>query len=83
MQSRVFKWKYSNRAVYHYITVTSGGVVKYTRSIITVVQNGKVLYKFRNVCLLQVYNRIEGHLRFYGQASKQERTFPGHGKPQY
>ena len=64
----------------HYITVTRAGVVKYKNSTIIVEQNGLIQYRFRNTRVLQVYNRIEGHLKFYGLSSPPGRTFPGYGE---
>lgn len=64
------------------ITVTRAGVVRYTDNTITVVERskGEILYKFENIKVLQVYNRIEDYLTFSGSSSPRGRSFPGHGE---
>lgn len=63
-----------------WIEVMNMGVVKYEDNTIIVEQGGVVLYKFRNMRVLQVYNRIEGYLTFYGSSTPSGRTFPGYGE---
>ena len=85
IQNRMFKvpkGKFSSR-IYRTITVTRAGVVLYKDNTVTVVHKGKVQYRFRNIKVLQVQNRIEGYLKFYGNASPRGRTFPGYGKLPY
>ena len=80
MQDHVFPRESQSREVQH-ITVTRAGVVRYTDNTITVVERkGKTLYKFENIKVLQVYNRIEGYLTFPGGSSPRGRTFPGYGE---
>ena len=55
-------------------------MVVYKDNTVTVVYEGKIQHRFRNIKLLQVSNRIEGYLRFYGRASPKGRTFPGFGE---
>lgn len=63
------------------IIVTRTGVVRYSDNTITVVeQKGKTIYKFENIKVLQVFNRIEGYLTFPGGSSPRGRTFPGYGE---
>ena len=38
-----------------------------------------VLYRFKNIEVLQVYNRVEGFLTFYGSVVPSGRAFKGHG----
>lgn len=81
IQNRVFKvpkGKFLSR-IYRYITVTRAGVVLYKDNTVTVAHKGKIRYRIRNIKVLQVQNRIEGYLKFYGSASPRGRTFPGYG----
>ena len=55
-------------------------MVKYEDKVITVERGGRVLYKFQNIRVLQVYNRIEGHLTFYRSSTPTGRNFPGYGE---
>lgn len=82
IQNRVFKvprGKFSSR-IYRTIRVTREGVVLYKDNTVTVAYKGKLRYRFRNIKVLQVQNRFEGYLKFYGSASPRGRTFPGYGK---
>ena len=80
MQDRVFPRLRRSREVQR-ITVTRAGVVRYTDNTITVVERkGETLYKFENIKVLQVHNRIEGYLTFPGGSSPRGRSFPGFGK---
>ena len=80
MQDRVFPRVRRPREVER-ITVTRAGVVRYTDNTITVVdRKGETLYKFENIKVLQVYNRIEGYLTFSGGSSPHGRSFPGFGE---
>ena len=63
-----------------WIRVKREGVVKYEDNVITVERGGRILYKFLNIRVLQVYNRIEGHLTFYGSSTPSGRNFPGYGE---
>ena len=63
-----------------YITVTRAGVVLYRGNTIVVEQEGKPPFKFNDVKVLQVYNRIEGYLTFFGSSSPPGRIFPGYGE---
>jgi hypothetical protein len=74
----VFKGKFSSR-IYRTITVSRAGVVLYKDNTVFVVYKGEVRYRFRNIKVLRVQNRIEGYLTFYGSASPRGRTFPGYG----
>ena len=65
------------------VTVTRTGAVEYRDNTIFVkLQEGKIPYRVKEIKVLQVYNRIEGHLTFRGSASPPEkpRDFPGYGK---
>lgn len=74
--------KQESREVVQQITVTRAGVVRYTDNTITVIErkSGEFLYKFENIKVLQVYNRIEGYITFPGSSSPRGRTFPGYGE---
>ena len=63
-----------------WIRVTREGVVKYEDNVLIVERGGKILYKFLNMRVLQVYNRIEGYLTFYSSSTPQGRNFPGYGE---
>ena len=63
----------------YYITVTRKGTVRYRYRKLVVKENGKTQYIVRNVNNLQVYNRIEGLLKFTGSAKPRNREFPGYG----
>lgn len=82
IQNRMFKGKLSSR-IYRTITVTRAGVVLYKDNTIFVVYKGKVRYRFRNIKVLRVQNRIEGYLKYSGSTSPRGRTFPGYGKLLY
>lgn len=80
MQDHVFPRVRQPREVQR-ITVTRAGVVRYADNTIAVVEReGKTLYKFENIKVLQVYNRIEGYLTFPGSSSPRGRSFPGYGE---
>ena len=65
----------------HYdIIVTREDVVKYSNQVIVVEQKGRIVCLFRSIKKLQVHNRIEGYLNFFGSSSPPGRTFPGHGE---
>ena len=81
-QNQVFTGKFSSR-IYRTISVTRAGVVLYKDNTVFVVHKGKVRYRFRNIKVLRVQNRIEGYLTFSGSASPRGRTFPGYGKLLY
>lgn len=56
-------------------------MVRYADNTIAVVERkGETLYKFENIKVLQVYNRIEGYLTFLGDSSPRGRSFPGFGE---
>ena len=63
----------------YYITVTRKGTVRYRYRKLVVKENGKTQYIVRNVNNLQVYNRIEGLLKFTGSSKPRNRDFPGYG----
>lgn len=63
----------------YYITVTRKGTVRYRYKKLVVKENGKTQYVVRNVNNLQVYNRIEGLLKFTGSSKPRNRDFPGYG----
>ena len=63
-----------------WIRVKREGVVKYENNVITVEREGRILHKFQNIQVLQVFNRIEGYLTFYSNSMPQERNFPGYGE---
>ena len=60
-------------------------MVTFLDKTITVIEpsGNTLLYKFENIEVLQVYNRIEGNLTFVGGSSPSGRTFPGHGELKY
>lgn len=60
-------------------TVTSSALVRYENLTVTVERGGMVLYRFKNIEVLQVYNRVEGFLTFYGSVVPSGRAFKGHG----
>ena len=63
-----------------WIRVKQEEVVKYENKVLTVEREGKILYKFLNIRVLQVFNRIEGYLTFYSSSTPQGRNFPGYGE---
>lgn len=63
-----------------WIKVTNSRVLKYQDNTLIVEEDGKALYTFKNMRVLQVFNRIEGYLTFYGSSTPPGRTFPGYGK---
>ena len=80
MQDRAFPTASRSHEVARQITVTRAGVVRYTdNTIIVAERKGEALYKFENIKLLQVYNRIEGRLTFRS-SSPRGRLFPGYGE---
>ena len=66
------------------ITITSSSVVKYEQFTLTVVEQSgseaRNLYRFENIEVFQVYNRIEGFLTFHESTAPAGRTFRGYGK---
>lgn len=80
MQDQAFPTARRSHGVVRQITVTRAGVVTYTdNTIIVAERKGEALFKFENIKLLQVFNRIEGHLTFRS-SSPRGRTFPGYGE---
>ena len=63
-----------------WIRVTTGRVLKYEDNTLIVEESGKVLYQYKSIQVLQVFNRIEGYLTFYGSSSPSGRAFPGYGE---
>lgn len=63
-----------------WIRVKREEVVKYEDNVLIVKREGRILYKFLNIRVLQVYNRIEGYLTFYSSSMPRERNFPGYGE---
>lgn len=55
-------------------------MVEYEDYTLLVERGEKVLYRFKNIRVLQVFNRIEGYLTFYGSSTPKGRNFPGHGE---
>ena len=62
------------------IIVTREDVVKYSNEVIVVEHKGRIVRLFRWIKKLQVHNRIEGYLNFFGSSSPPGRIFPGHGE---
>ena len=62
------------------ITVTRTGVVQYKDKTLIIMEGGKTLYRFRDIAVLRVNNRIENDLVFTGNAKPRDREFPGYGK---
>ena len=54
-------------------------MVKYERNSVVVERNGRILYRFRRIRMMQVYNRIEGY-RTWRISAPAERTLPGYGE---
>ncbi len=81
MQDQAFPTARQSHGVVQQITVTRAGVVRYIdNTIIVAERKGETLYKFENIKVLRVYNRIEGNLTFRS-SSPRGRPFPGYGKP--
>ena len=55
-------------------------MLKYEDNTLIVEEREKILHKFKNIQVLQVFNRIEGYLTFYNRSSPTGRTFPGYGE---
>ena len=60
--------------------VTVAQVLKYVDNTLIVEEKGNPVQKFKDIKVLQVYNRIEGYLTFYGSSNPHGRTFPGYGE---
>ena len=69
----MFKWMTSSTTKPEVITVTRKGVVRYMFRTLIVKENGMMKYKIKNVNSLQVYNKIEGHLKFTGSSKPRQR----------
>ena len=66
-----------------WIRVKREGVVKYEDNVLIVEREGRILYKFVNIRVLQVFNRIEGYLTFYSSSTPKGRNFPGYGEDSF
>lgn len=80
VQNEVFPAKEQSSEVQR-LTVNRAGVVTYKDKTVVVKYEGKTQQRFRNIEKLQVHNRIEGYLDFFGSASPRTRVFPGYGEP--
>ena len=55
-------------------------MVKYEKGVIFVEHNGTIVNRFTKIRTLDVYNKIEGYLTFFGGSTSPGRTFPGYGE---
>ena len=79
-QENVFHLRQERSFRVPWVKVNVARVLKYVDNTLIVEEKGYPVYKFKGIKVLQVYNRIEGYLTFYGSSTPHGRTFPGYGE---